>query len=368
MKRHSGRLSTIAIGMGLAGALLVGLAAALTAQPYPALGPLPPVPVPRDNPMTPEKIELGKLLYFDPRLSGDGSIACAKCHDPKKGWSHDGTLSPAYPQTEHWRHSMTILNTAYRKRLMWDGRDSSLEAQAHGPIPSPFEMNMNKDLLEERLRNIPEYRKRFQAVFGRDVRFEDLTKALAAFERTIVSKHAPFDRYMKGEKTAMSPEAIRGMALFQGKAGCIRCHHGPLFTDEGFHHLGVPQSAAEQRPMARATRHFFARVKGGLKEYQVEQDLGRYLITKKPEDKGKFLTMSLREIARTAPYMHNGAFKNLEEVIEFFNQGGGKDPNQSKLLKPLNLTAQEKADLKAFLEALSGEPVRVDPPELPAEG
>jgi cytochrome c peroxidase len=206
------------------------------------IGPLPPVPVPEDNPLTPEKVELGKLLFFDARLSADGSLACVSCHLPDEGWATHTPLSPAYPTNMERRLSPTLINVAYNKTLLWDGRAGALEKQALGPIQNPLHMNQNLDLLIEKLQAIPDYVTRFQQVFGTSVTAEGLGNALAAFERTLVTRNAPFDRYMGGDQQAMSEPALRGMELFKGKARCILCHNGPNFTDSQFHKLGVPEA------------------------------------------------------------------------------------------------------------------------------
>ncbi len=335
----------------------------------PTIAPLvDPPPVPPDNPMTPEKIELGKMLYFDPRLSGDGSVSCAKCHDPRQGFQKAREMSPAYPGTKHFRHSPTIINSAYNTALFWDGRAKTLEEQAKGPIASPFEMNMNYDLLIERLNAIPEYVEMFKKAFPGEedpITIDNIAKAIAAFERTIISKNSPFDRYMLGDKDAMTPEQIKGMELFVGKAGCVNCHNGPNFTDNKLHVLGVPKNPVEDDPMVKATRSFVLKTLGFKNHREIDRDLGAYFQTKDPKDKGAFRTPTLRDVARTAPYMHNGVFKTLDEVIEFYNAGGGDVPNKDPLLKPLNLTEEEKKALKAFLEALTGEPIIIEEPELP---
>ncbi|MFN3476859.1 MAG: cytochrome-c peroxidase, partial [Candidatus Methylomirabilales bacterium] len=311
------------------------------------IGPLPPVPVPPDNPMSPEKIELGRLLFFDFRLSGDGSRSCVHCHQPDQGWSFRDRQSPAYPTQIERRASMTLINVAYNKALIWDGRTGTLEKQALGPIQNPLHMNQNLDLLIERLRSIPEYVKRFQQVFGTDVTPDGVGKALAAFERTLVTKDSPFDRYMKGDKTALSPSAAQGLDLFKGKARCILCHNGPNFTDHSFHNLGLPEAPFLQDPRVQASIRFDAK-RMGIKDYRrVTTDLGRYLVTKDEKDIGAFKTPTLRNVVERGPYMHNGAFDTLEQVIDFYNQGGGDDPRKDPMLRPLDLTPQEKADLLA---------------------
>lgn len=330
------------------------------------LEPLAAVPVPADNPQTPDKIELGRMLYFDPRLSGDSSISCAKCHDPEKGFSNGVQMSDAYPGTKHWRHVPTVLNTAYAKHQFWDGRAGSLEEQCLGPIEAPIEMNQNLAHLVHKLDGIKLYRDAFKKVFNSEITTENLAKAIAAFERTIVSKEGPVDRYLKGDKAALNDAQRRGMELFVGKANCIACHNGPLLTDNGFHATGVPEIEALKKETDRvATRHFFAAGQKYPNPRGVDRDYGRELITKSASDRSKFKTPSLRELTHTAPYMHNGAFEALEDVIDFYAKGGGDIPGKDALLRPFTLTDAERADLVAFLEALSGEPIHLTKPELP---
>ena len=332
-------------------------ARAVAQSPAPSmqLGALPPVPVPSDNPITPQKVELGKVLFFDSRLSGDGSMSCAVCHKPDHGWDAPTPLSPAYPANRERRASMSLVNVAYNTALIWDGRAGALEKQALGPIQNPLHMNMNLDLLMERLKAVPEYVKRFEDVFGSGgLTPENLGKAIAAFERTLVTRDSPFDRSLTGDKKALSPEALKGLGHFQGKARCALCHNGPNFTDQKFHNLGVPAPAALKDPLVQAALRFDAK-RMKLEEWAiVTEDPGRYLVTKKEEDRGAFKTPALRNIDQSAPYMHNGAFATLDEVIEFYNQGGEKGPNKSPLVTPLGLTAEEKQQLKAFLHSLTG--------------
>ena len=331
------------------------------------LAPLPPVEqfVPKDNPMTPAKIELGKMLFFDPRLSGNSSTSCAKCHDPESGFSNGSRLSDAYPGTKHWRAVPTVWNAAYAKLLFWDGRSPNLEDQAKGPIQAPIEMNQSPAHLIHKLRQIPFYRDQFKKVFDSDVTFDNLAKAIATFERTIVSRDVPFDDYVNGDKSALDDEQIRGLELFKTKARCIQCHDGALFSDGKLHAIGVPETEALQKDSDRiATRHFFAQ-DAGYKNWKIDADYGRELISKSPADRFKFKTPSLREVLDTAPYMHNGAFLTLEEVVDFYNRGAGDIKEKDPLLRPLKLTADEKSALIAFLESLSGKPMRITPPELP---
>jgi cytochrome c peroxidase len=334
------------------------------AQTPKEIGLLPPVPIPADNPMTLEKIELGKFLFFDTRLSGDGSMACVTCHLPDQGWTTNTRLSPAYPSNKERRNSPTLINVAYDTSLIWDGRAPTLEKQALGPVKNPLHMNKNLDLLIQDLNIVPGYKKRFKKVFGTGITPAGISKALAAFQRTIVTSDSPFDEYMRGKKDAMSDAAIRGMAIYQGKGHCTLCHNGPNFTDQGFHNLGVPDPPYMKDPKVLASIRFDAQ-RMGIKDYRkLDRDLGRYLVTKDPADKGAFKTPTLRNVTQTGPYMHNGALETLLDVIDFYDRGGGESPNKSKLLEPLGLSKEEKADLIEFLKALTGNLPKVAKPDM----
>jgi cytochrome c peroxidase len=303
---------------------------------------LDPVPVPADNPMTAAKVELGKQLYFDKRLSIDETVSCASCHDPEKGWSNSDTFATGIKGQRGGRSAPTVINSAYHPLQFWDGRASQLEGQALGPIQNPIEMGHTMDACVECLNAIPGYKKQFQEVFKTDVTAEGIAKAIAAFERTVLSGDAPYDRYKAGDKKAMSEAAVRGMELFFNKARCSACHTGPNFSDAAFHNLGV--SIDKKEP-----------------------DEGRKVISKLEGDRGSFKTPTLREIARTAPYMHDGSLKTLEDVIEHYNKGGTPNPQLDEEIFPLNLSADEKADLVTFMKeglASKSYPL-VKPPKLP---
>ncbi|MDE2928261.1 MAG: c-type cytochrome [Acidobacteriota bacterium] len=353
-------------------ALLIGGAGAAQEKKFPPLGPLPPVPVPADNPMSDAKVALGKLLFFDARLSGDASTSCASCHSPESGWGDGGDLSRGYPGTQHWRNSQTILNSAYYAKLFWAGESTSLEAQARSAATGNVAGNGDTMMMEERLRQVPEYVRRFREVFGTPwPTIDDAWRAISAFERTVVSKakDVPFDRFMKGDKKALSESAKRGLALFRGKAGCVQCHNGALLSDEDYHNVGVPKNPAfEEDPLRQITLRYQHVIRGVPESVyrKADRDLGLFYTTKREADKGRFRTPSLRELKYTAPYMHNGAFFELDEVIDFYDEGGGQDANRSPLIRKLGLTDEEKEDLLAFLESLSSdEPLLMKPPELP---
>jgi cytochrome c peroxidase len=333
----------------------------------PAPAPLPPPPSPAENPTTPEKVDLGKKLFFDRRLSGDGTMSCATCHDPETGFSDALPASLSYPTTRNWRNSPGLVNAAYRKTLFHDGRSSSLEEQALFPMMSPFEMNRNLDYLEEVLKTVPAYVDAFQAVFGGEITRRRVAMAIAAFERTLLSRDTPLDRHLRGEPGALSPQQRAGFALFLGKAGCAACHNGPNLTDERFHNLGVPEDPKEKEdPRVLATARFVGKVSGFPDYRTLREDPGRFLVTKDPADWKAFATPPLREVAATAPYMHNGALPTLEEVIEFYDRGGGSDPKKSPLLRPLNLSREEKESLREFLvTGLSGKMPELRVPKIP---
>jgi cytochrome c peroxidase len=329
------------------------------------LEPFKDVPIPEQNPQTPAKIELGKKLFFDRRLSGDGTMSCATCHDPEQGYSDGLDISLNYPTTRNWRNSPTLIGVAFQKYLFHDGRASSLEDQALFPMMSAFEMNQNLDFMEEEIRAVPEYVAEFTKVFGNgDVTREHVAMAIAAFERTLVSRDAPLDRFLGGDTNALSPEALKGYKIFTGKGKCSECHYGVNLADDRFHVLHVRENPDHLKdPRIAATRRFVAKVYH-FKEFRaLAEDPGRYLITKDQDDWKAFRTPTLREIVSTAPYMHNGIYANLDEVIEFFNAGGGKG---NTVLKPLHLTPEEKEQLRVFLDVgLTGAPINFTYPKIP---
>jgi cytochrome c peroxidase len=311
------------------------------------------IAIPKDNPLTAAKIELGKQLFFDPRLSEDMTISCASCHDPKHGWSNGAAVATGIRGLQGGRSAPTIINAAYlnagsprfsKVPQFWDGRAEGLEGQALGPIQNPIEMNMKMELAIERLEKIPGYKQQFQEVFGTGVTEEGIAKAIASFERTILSGGAPIDKFMAGDKTAMSEAAQRGWTVFSNgnKGNCTACHTYPNFADGAYHNLGV----------------------GFDKE---TPDLGRYEQTKLEGDKGRFKTPTLREIHRTAPYMHDGSEATLEDVVELYVKGGKPNPYLDDELKPLTLTDQEKQDLVTFMKEALASPdyPDVSPPKLP---
>ena len=313
-------------------------------EPYEIQYPLgmPKMRIPADNPLTKEKVELGKQLFFDPRLSRDNTISCASCHDPEKGWSNGERFATGVRSQVGGRSAPSVINSGYFYFQFWDGRANHVEGQALGPIQNPIEMDLTLEEVTEKLNKIPGYKKQFQTVFGTDVTSEGIAKAIAAFERTVISGNAPYDRFKAGDEKALSAEAKRGMELFFGKAHCSACHSGPHFSDGAFHNIGIGISATEP-------------------------DLGRIAHSKLGGDRGAFKTPTLREIARTAPYMHDGSEKTLHDVVEYYNRGGTKNDHLDEEIYPLNLTKDEANDLVKFLEEglSSDEYPLVKAPQLP---
>jgi cytochrome c peroxidase len=295
--------------------------------------------VPEENPITQAKVDLGKLLYFDPRLSKDNTISCATCHNPFHGFTDPGATSGGVGGSLGTRSSPTVINRLFSKEQFWDGRADDLEMQAHGPLTNPVEMAMpSHDHVCKNVSLVRGYRHYFENAFGsNEVTIVKIAQAIAAYERTVLSGDSPFDRYNAGDKDAMSASAVRGMELFNGKANCKACHAGFNFTDESYHNLGVGMD----RP---------------------DPDLGRYEITKVEADKGAFKTPTLRSIAESAPYMHDGSESTLRETVEFYNKGGVKNQWLSQEIKPLGLSEQEIDDIVAFMRALSGEVTNAEPP------
>jgi len=346
----------------------------------PPLAPLPDhPPIPTDNPsgtnVYPSKMdakqELGYLLFFDPKISGDGGIACSDCHDPKMGWGFSDPISRGYPGTVHWRNSQTALNSGYLNKIFWEGGTTSLEAQAPAAAEGAVAGNGSRDMMEARLRFTPEYVKRFKEVYGTEwPNIEDAYGAMAAFERWLSQPNTPFDKFMKGDKNAVSEKAKKGKSLFEGKANCIECHNGPIFTDEKFYDIGVADPPEfEENGIQQVTFRFQHYAKGSAEEiYRTHKsDPGIYFKQKRLEDRGKFRTAPLRYLKYTAPYMHNGTLFTLEEVIDFYDKADGVDRwgNKTKIIKPLNLTKEEKESLKEFLLTLSGEEIRLPVPKVP---
>jgi cytochrome c peroxidase len=326
--------------------------------------------IPADNPMTRAKVELGKLLYFDPRLSRDGTISCATCHHPRTGWTDAAPVSTGIRGQLGGRSAPTVMNRVLGTEQFWDGRAASLEEQAVGPIGNPIEMGFTVEEAAVRLAKIPGYAERFQAVFQGPPNKERIGKAIATFERTVLVGGAPNDYFEAAEsfigskpheddtaedlrersealegwkKNPMSASAMQGRGIYFGKGKCSLCHVGPNLTDEQYHNIGVGMD-------------------------RQDFDKGREVHTGLEKDRGAFRTPTLRNISDTAPYMHDGSQPNLEVVVDFYNQGGHKNPWLSPRMQPLGLSSQEKKDLVAFLrEGLQGTVTHVEVPALPSE-
>lgn len=302
---------------------------------------LPPVPVPEDNPMTPEKIELGKMLYFDTRLSHDGKISCATCHDPKMAWAEHKPTSEGIGGQFGERNSPTILNSAYAPSQFWDGRAATLEEQALGPIENPIEMGHQLDAMIEDLSGIDQYNERFEKVFGTPITKDGVAKAIAAFERTILSGNSPYDRFEAGDTTALSESQQRGLELFEDN--CATCHASPLFSNYRFYNAGIGMDKAKA-------------------------DEGRMAVTNRKRDFGKFRVPALRDVANTAPYFHDGSVADLTEAVALMAAGGKDNPRLSAQLKAVReaeLSEEDCQDIVEFLKGLSGEYPVIEPPKLP---
>ena len=305
-------------------------AQATPAAPKAPMG-LPPLSWPRDNPYSAAKVELGRYLYFDRRLSADETVSCASCHQPQFAFTDGAPVSTGIKSQKGGRSAPTVINRAYSLAQFWDGRASTLEEQAKGPIANPIEMGMTHDAAVERLKGIAGYRAMYAKAFGTDeIDIDRTAKAIASFERTVLSGNAPYDRYKKGDKSAMTPAQVRGMNVFFEKAKCDQCHEGSNFTLNAYANLGVGTD-------------------------QPEPDVGRYAVTHDARDWGVFKTPTLREIEHTAPYMHDGSLQTLEEVVDFYNKGGIPNRNLDPNVRVLHLSEAERKDLVDFLKALSGE-------------
>ncbi len=311
------------------------------------LGELPPVPTEPWH--TPASETLGKLLFFDPRLSESAQIACASCHDPELGWA-DGRRFPfGHDRTPGRRNAMTLLNVGYFDRWSWDGGAESLAQQVLRAIRSPIEMNADLGALVARLNGIDDYARAFAAAFGGEgATAEGIGKALAAFVRTIRSRRSRFDLFVSGDYARLSDGELEGLHLFRTRARCMNCHHGPLFSDGRFHHTGLSYYG----------RRF--------------EDLGRHGVTGKPEDRGRFRTPSLRDLQFTGPWMHNGLFVDFRGVLRMYNHGMTRqreprpgEPSLSPLIQPLELEPEDMDALEAFLGALNRRPHNLRPPTLP---
>jgi len=355
--------------------VLVFLAAAVSVPAQqPAPGAASPVPLfsaemiqsftPSDNPITDAKVKLGDMIFDEKRVSSDNSVACNTCHSPRNGFTTHTAASRGVGDQIGKRNAPSILNAMFYKSMFWDGRAATLEEQATLPILNPVEMGQKdpKDVVAK-LSAIPEFVEAFQKVFARPPNWEDMGKALGAFERTRLSTEAPFDRFLHGDEKALNASQRRGWALFTGKARCGSCHtYDPallLFGDNRFHNTGV---AAAKQDLDRLAKHAAETAAAGNKSEidrraleTDDSELGRFLVTQKREDIGAFKTPFLRDVLLTGPYMHDGSLETLWDVVEFFNKGGERNPFLDVEIKPLGLTASEVDDLVNFLGALTSD-------------
>ena len=288
------------------------------------------MPIPEDNPLTPEKVALGQRLFSDRLLSRDGTKACRSCHEPGHAFTDGRPVAVGVRGQTGERSAPTLVNRGYGRSFFWDGRAPTLEAQVLEPIANPKELDLSVGEAVDRLAHDESYRARFTEAFGAEVNAANLARALASYVRTILSGDSPLDRYMNGEREALSAQARQGLALFRGKGNCTACHVGPTLTDEQFHNTGVAWRDG------RLT------------------DNGRSAISGNERDRGAFKTPTLREVTRTAPYMHDGTIPTLEEVVDFYDTGGRLNLNLDPEIHPLHLTVEEKQALVAFLKSLSG--------------
>ena len=303
---------------------------------------LPPMPTPADNPTTPGKVALGRQLFFDPRLSANGTVSCSTCHQPQRGWGDGRRVAVGILNRSGTRNAPTIVNAAYQRLVFWDGRAALVEGQALLPLTNVNEMgNQSIQQVVNRLNLVPRYVEDFRREFGTPVTAITLAKSLASFERTVISYDAPIDRYLAGDVTALSAQSRRGFEVFE-RVGCMQCHRPPHFRDGGFHNTGVARRLGED-------------------------EQGRFTISRRQDDLRAFKTATLREVQRTAPYAHSGRLATLEAVVEHYNRGGSNDPLQDSRIRPLSLSVDERANLVRFLSTAFASPhyPLITEPELP---
>lgn len=347
------------IGIFLAPALFLSFSGISFAA---EIGPLPAIKAPN-----PKQVELGRRYFYDPRASGNGAISCATCHNPEEGFTTRKPLSDAYSGSAHWRNAPSLLNTVYKKIWLWDGRMGDLDDTLRDMITDSINMNHDMRQMAERFKQDAGYVKLAKEAYGDspgmggarpgEIIHYQVRAAIIEFLKSITSRNVPFDQ------GKLSEEARLGLELFKGKAGCINCHNGPLFSDEKAHNTGVPENPEVFKdPVRHTTYAAWMMFMGVENRMNWRRDVGYYSVTGDAADIGKFITPSLRELKYTAPYMHNGMFATLDEVIDFYDMGGGPDLPGLKdpLIKPLGLSKREKGALKAFLLGLSGDPIEVE--------
>jgi cytochrome c peroxidase len=344
--------------------------ASAAAEVLPKLLFFPPMETPEDNPLTKERIDLGKILFFDKRLGKEGQMSCESCHFEDKGWADALPTSKKADGVMNTRHTPALHNVGYNKAWYWDGRAPTLEAQVMAAWKG--QMGGEPDKVVGDLAKIPEYEKRFNAAFGKEeITPDDVVKALAAFVRTIRSGNAPYDKWEQDKKSgAMSESAQRGFELFRNKAGCSACHAPPLFTDFEYHNVGIgfgkpvaSEGSGGPTPAPVGS--------GGPTPPPVGSggptppDPGRGKVSDKDEDNGKFKTPSLRSVTLHPPYFHDGSAKTIEEALDYMLSGGHANPTLDEQLKKVELTGEERADLLEFIKALEGEKQSFEPPKIP---
>lgn len=329
--------------------------------------PLAPLPEPKE--INQARADLGRMLFFDTRMSGDTALSCASCHSPDQGWGDGLAMSDGYGDLLYFRNAPGLFNVANRNYFMWDGRldGDDLGTVVRDSLTESHTMHMDSRLAQERLKQVPEYMAMFEAAYGAEPYGGRMYGAIGEFLKTIRTENAPFDMYLRGTEDAISDAAKRGLALFEGKAGCIACHSGAMMSDGGLHATGVPdhpdllgagsESAADTANRQITLLRFYATL--GTPNYMnLRDDVGNYVVSKDEVDIGKFTTPSLWDVGQTAPYMHSGVLATLADVVAFYTAG-------NDLMSPLDLSESEQADLVAFLESLTGDAPTVTEPELP---
>jgi cytochrome c peroxidase len=326
--------------------------------------------IPKDNPMTAEKVALGEKLFFDKRLSVDNTISCATCHDPASALAEANMVGIGIQNKKGARNSPSVINAMFNESQFWDGRAPTLEEQAKLPIINSIEMGMkDHPMVVGKVRELAEYKPLFAAAFGNEgITIDTIAKAIASFERTQLSGNSPFDRFIGGDARAISESAKRGWELFNGQARCISCHafnaSSPFFSDFKFHNIGVAAKDQNFSALARQARQLIgssSNAKDLIDELALKEgfsELGRFLVTKQPRDIGAFKTSMLRDIELTAPYMHNGSEKTLLDVIKFYDKGGELNPNLDGGMRPLKLKDSQMDDLVEFMKSLTSDDTR----------
>ena len=329
--------------------------------------------VPKDNPMTAAKVELGRRLFFEPRLSADGTVSCATCHDPKRAFTDGKRIAEGIAGRTGVRNSPTLLNAMFNAGQFWDGRAGSLEDQAKLPLVNRDEMgNRSLDEVAARIASVTEYAKDFERVFGSAVTIQNIAKAIGSFERTLVAGNSPLDRYLAGDVNAMSESARTGLALFRGKARCGVCHAFnqnfaafatfPFLTDMNYRNTGVAANYGGFASLARlAMTASGERSSGSMTEllrHERASELGRFVVSGNSLDVGAFRTPSLRNVELTAPYFHDGSAATLEDVVRYYVKGGNANTNRDWQLEPVALSESEQRDLVEFLKALTSDDAR----------